>query len=159
MESLSARAPGLAGTALTRAGVTVQLIADGLHVTDEMMRLAFAAAPGRCVIVTDAIAAAASDKSVVQLGEVTVYVDSDVAQRDDGTLAGSIGKLRDSLARLSTLGLAPADALGAVISRPARLLGGQQHVAMTPGSPANLFVVDNDLVMTRRVTPQDIVDL
>jgi N-acetylmuramic acid 6-phosphate etherase/N-acetylglucosamine-6-phosphate deacetylase len=159
MESLSARAPGLAGTALTRAGVTVQLIADGLHVTDEMMRLAFAAAPGRCVIVTDAIAAAASDKSVVQLGEVTVYVDSDVAQRDDGTLAGSIGKLRDSLVRLSTLGLAPADALGAVISRPAQLLGGQRHVAMTPGSPANLFVVDNDLVMTRRVTPHDIVDL
>jgi N-acetylglucosamine-6-phosphate deacetylase len=159
MESLSARSPGLAGTALTRSGITVQLIADGLHVTDEMMRLAFAAARGRCVIVTDAIAAAASDKSVVQLGEVTVYVDSDVAQRDDGTLAGSIGKLRDSLVRLSALGLAPADALGAVISRPARLLGGQQHVTLTPGSPSNLFVVDDDLVMTRRVTPHDIVDI
>jgi N-acetylglucosamine-6-phosphate deacetylase len=158
MESLSARSPGLAGTALTHSGITVQLIADGLHVTDEMMRLAFAAARGRCVIVTDAIAAAASDKSVVQLGEVTVYVDSDVAQRDDGTLAGSIGKLRDSLVRLSALGLAPADALGAVISRPARLLGGQQHVTLTPGSPSNLFVVDDDLVMTRRVTPHDIVD-
>jgi N-acetylmuramic acid 6-phosphate etherase/N-acetylglucosamine-6-phosphate deacetylase len=159
MESLSARAPGLAATALTRAGVTVQLIADGLHVADEMMRLAFAAAPGRCVIVTDAIAAAASDKSVVQLGEVTVYVDSDVAQRDDGTLAGSIGKLRDSLIRLSTLGLAPSDALGAVISRPAALLGGERYVTMAPGSPANLFVVDDDLVMTRRVTPHDIVDV
>jgi N-acetylmuramic acid 6-phosphate etherase/N-acetylglucosamine-6-phosphate deacetylase len=158
MESLSARSPGLAGTALTRAGVTGQLIADGLHVADEMMRLAFAAAPGRCVIVTDAIAAAASDKSVVQLGEVTVYVDSDVAQRDDGTLAGSIGKLRDNLARLSALGLAPTDALGAVISRPAQLLGGQHLVAMTPGSPSNLFVVNDDLVMTRRVTPRDIID-
>jgi N-acetylglucosamine-6-phosphate deacetylase len=158
MESLSSRSPGLAGTALTRTGVTVQLIADGLHVADEMMRLAFAAAPGRCVIVTDAIAAAASDMSVVQLGEVTVYVDSDVAQRDDGTLAGSIGKLRDNLARLSALGIASADALGAVISRPAALLGGQHLVAMTPGSPSNLFVVNDDLVMTRRVTPHDIVD-
>jgi N-acetylglucosamine-6-phosphate deacetylase len=158
MESLSARSPGLAGTALARAGVTIQLIADGLHVADDMMRLAFAAAPGRCVIVTDAIAAAASDKSVVQLGDVTVYVNDDVAQRDDGTLAGSIGKLRDSLIRLSTLGLTPADALGAVISRPARFLGGQRHVAMTPGSPANLFVVDDDLVMIRRVTPGDIFD-
>jgi N-acetylglucosamine-6-phosphate deacetylase len=158
MESLSSRAPGLAGAALTRAGVTVQLIADGLHVADEMMRLAFAVAPGRCIIVTDAIAAAASDKSVVQLGEVTVYVDSDVAQRDDGTLAGSIGKLRDNLVRLSALGIAPADALGAAISRPAALLGGQHLVTMTPGSASNLFVVDDDLAMTRRVTPHDIVD-
>jgi N-acetylmuramic acid 6-phosphate etherase/N-acetylglucosamine-6-phosphate deacetylase len=158
MESLSARSPGLAGTALARAGVTIQFIADGLHVADEMMRLAFAAAPGRCVVVTDAIAAAASDKSVVQLGEVTVYVNNNVARRDDGTIAGSIGRLRDSLVRLSTLGLTPADALSAVISAPARFLGGQHHVAMTPGSPANLFVVDDDLIMTRRVTPHDVVD-
>jgi N-acetylmuramic acid 6-phosphate etherase/N-acetylglucosamine-6-phosphate deacetylase len=158
MESLSGRSPGLAGTALARAGVTIQLIADGLHVADDMIRLAFAAAPGRCVIVTDAIAAAASDKPVVQLGEVTVYVNNDVAQRDDGTLAGSIGRLRENLVRLSILGLTPVDALGAVISSPARFLGGQHHVAMTPGSPANLFVVDDDLVLTRRITPREVID-
>jgi len=158
MDSLSARSPGLAGAALARAGVTIQLIADGLHVADDMMRLAFAAAPGRCIIVTDAIAAAASDKSVVELGEITVYVNNDVAQRDDGTLAGSIARLRENLVRLSSLGLTAADALRAVISRPATFLGGQRHVAMTPGAPANLFVVDDDLVMTRRVTPHDIVD-
>lgn len=159
MESLSARSPGLAGAALARGGVTIHLIGDGLHVADDMMRLAFAAAPGRCVIVTDAIAAAASDKSVVQLGEVTVYVNNDIAQRDDGTLAGSIGTLRDSLVRLSRLGLTRSDALRAVISSPARFLGGQRHVAMTPGSPANLFVVDDDLKMVRRVTPHGIVDV
>lgn len=159
MESLSARAPGLAGAALARAGITLQFIADGLHVADEMMRLAFAAAPGRCVVVTDAIAAAASDKSVVQLGDVTVYVKNGVARRDDGTIAGSIGSLRDSLVHLSTLGLSSLDALGAVISRPARFLRAQQLVALAPGSPAHFFIVDDNLVMTRRVTPQGIVDL
>jgi hypothetical protein len=30
---------------------------------------------------------------------------------------------------------------------------------MTPGSPANLFVVDDDLVMRHRVMPDGIVDL
>jgi hypothetical protein len=29
---------------------------------------------------------------------------------------------------------------------------------MTPGSPANLFVLDDTLEMIRRVTPRDIVD-
>jgi N-acetylmuramic acid 6-phosphate etherase/N-acetylglucosamine-6-phosphate deacetylase len=159
MESLSARSPGLAGAALARAGVTIQFIGDGLHVSDDMMHLAFAAASGRCVVVTDAIAATSSDQSVVQLGDVTVYVKDGVARRDDGTIAGSVGTLRDSLARLSTLGLSPALALSAVISHPAAFLGAQSLVAMTPGSPANLFVVDDDLVMTQRVTPDGVVVL
>jgi N-acetylglucosamine-6-phosphate deacetylase len=139
--------------------VTIQFIGDGLHVSDDMMHVAFAAAPGRCVVVTDAIAATASDQSVVQLGDVTVYVKDGIARRDDGTIAGSVGTLRDSLARLSTLGLSPALALSAVISHPATFLGAQSLVAMTPGSPANLFVVDDDLVMTQRVTPDGVVDL
>jgi N-acetylglucosamine-6-phosphate deacetylase len=159
MESLSARSPGLAGAALARAGMTIQFIGDGLHVSDDMVHLTFAAAPGRCVVVTDAIAATSSDQSVVQLGDITVYVKDGVARRDDGTIAGSVGTLRDSLARLSTLGLAPAEAFSAVISHPAAFLGAQDLVAMTPGSPANLFVVDDDLVLTRRVTPEGVFDL
>jgi N-acetylglucosamine-6-phosphate deacetylase len=159
MEPLSARAPGLAGAALSRAGVTIQLIADGSHVADQMMRLTFSAAPGRFVVVSDAIAAAASTESVVPLGGVTVYVNDGVARREDGTIAGSIGRLRDSLVRLSSLGLSPAEALSAVISRPARLLGAHHHVAMSPGSTAHLFILDDNLVMRRRVTPEGIVDL
>jgi hypothetical protein len=41
----------------------------------------------------------------------------------------------------------------------AAFLGAAEVVAMTPGSPANLFVVDDDLVVTRRVSPGGIVDL
>jgi len=48
---VSARAPGLAGAALAAPGVAVQLIADGVHVSDDLLRVAFAAAAGRCSIV------------------------------------------------------------------------------------------------------------
>jgi hypothetical protein len=57
------------------------------------------------------------------------------------------------------LGLAPALAVSVVISRPAAFLSAAEIAPMTPGSPANLFVVDDDLVMTRRVLPDGIVDL
>ncbi len=70
MEPLSARSPGLAGVALARPGVVVQFIADGLHVERDMMRLILASAAGRCVVVTDALAAAACDEPSVQLGDV-----------------------------------------------------------------------------------------
>jgi N-acetylglucosamine-6-phosphate deacetylase len=158
MEPMSARSPGLAGAALTRSDVTIQFIADGLHVQDDMMRLAFAAATNRCVVVTDALAAAGGDQPVVQLGDVTVTVADGVARRDDGTIAGSIGRLRESVVRLHALGLSHVDALNAVITRPAALVGAGELVAMTPGSRAHIVVLNERLEMTHRVTPEGLVD-
>ncbi|MGC2486760.1 MAG: N-acetylmuramic acid 6-phosphate etherase [Acidimicrobiales bacterium] len=159
MEPMSARSPGLAAAALTRSNVTIQMIADGLHVEDAMMRLAFSAATNRCVVVTDALAAAGCDQMVVQLGTVTVTVRDGVARREDGTFAGSIGRLRESLIRLRALGLSQVDALNAVITRPAVMLGAQEQVAMTPGSPAHIIVLNDELEMTRRATPEGLVDV
>ncbi len=159
MEPMSARSPGLAGQSLSRADVTVQIIADGVHVSDEMLRLAFRAAPQRCVLVSDAIAAAGVDRDVVQLGDVTVLINDGEARRVDGTLAGSIGKLRDSLIRLHSLGIDTLDALCAVISRPQQLVAATDVASLRPGSPANFFVLDDGLKMTHHVINGDMVDL
>ncbi len=121
MEPLSARSPGLAGAALARKDIAIQFIGDGVHVVDEMIAVSFAAANDRCLVVSDAIAAAACDASTVQLGDITVHVRDGVARREDGTIAGSIGRLRDSLPRLARLGVGHGNALSAAISRPATL--------------------------------------
>ena len=159
MEPLSARSPGLAGAALARKDVTIQLIGDGVHVADELIAIAFAAATDRCLVVSDAIAAAACDSSTVQLGDVTVHVRDGVARRDDGTIAGSIGALRDSLPRLVRLGVGHSNALAAAVSRPARLLGVADSVSLLPGSDANFFVLNDEFELARRVTPEEIIDL
>jgi N-acetylmuramic acid 6-phosphate etherase/N-acetylglucosamine-6-phosphate deacetylase len=159
MDPVSARSAGLVGVALTRRGVTIQLIDDGVHVDDHLVALAFAAAPGRCIVVTDALAAAATATSTVQLGDIMVTVADGVARRDDGTIAGSVGRLRDSAVRLAGRGIAHVDALRAVISRPAHLLGATTHVSLSPGSPATLFIVDDDLNLVSRVTSGVVTDL
>jgi N-acetylglucosamine-6-phosphate deacetylase len=151
MEPLSARVPGLAGASLARKGVTLQLIADGVHVADEMLLMTFAAAQGRCSLVSDTIAAAACDESTVQLGDVTVYINDGVARRDDGTIAGSVGKLRDGLTRLARLGISHVDALNAVTWRPAHLLAATDVVSLRPGTPANFFVLDEQLALSKHV--------
>ena len=156
MEPMSARSPGLAGVALTRPGVTVQLIVDGVHVSDEMVRLAFAAAPSRCVVVTDAIAAAGVDSDVVRLGDVTVHVADGQARRDDGTLAGSIGLLRDSLVRVRALGVDAVDALRAVTLRPTALLASEDAASLRVGEAADALILDDDLVIRRRVVGGDV---
>ncbi len=76
-----------------------------------------------------------------------------VARRDDGTIAGSVGRLRDSVMRLYDLGLSRAEALNAVVTRPAALLGVPRVASMSPGSPAHVVVLDDDLRITRRLRP------
>jgi N-acetylglucosamine-6-phosphate deacetylase len=159
MDPLSARAPGLAGEALVNDTVTVQLIGDHVHVADEMMRMAFRSAPGRCLIVSDAIAAAGVSDTVAQLGNVTVTIVDGVARRSDGTIAGSIAKLRDGLVRLGQLGLSANEAISAALFRPARMLGVSGRSTLSPGTPANFFIVNEELGLERRVTPSGEIDV
>jgi N-acetylglucosamine-6-phosphate deacetylase len=149
MAPIGARVPGLAGGALATPGVAIQLIADGVHVSDELIRVAFATAPGRCSLVSDAIAAAALGDGDYRLGAVEIEVRDGVARRADGTLAGSAGRLCDGLARLARLGIDPLDAVAAVSERPARLIGADGHGVLERGGRADVLVVDDRLVLQR----------
>jgi N-acetylmuramic acid 6-phosphate etherase/N-acetylglucosamine-6-phosphate deacetylase len=151
MAPISGRVPGLAGTALATDGVGIQLIADGVHVSDELIRLAFAAAPGRCSLVTDAIAAAALGDGDFPLGEVEISVQGGVARRADGTLAGSTGRLHEGLARVAALGVDRARAVAGVSAIPARLLGAAGFGQLERGGAANVLVVDDELTLQRVV--------
>jgi N-acetylglucosamine-6-phosphate deacetylase len=71
MLALTARAPGLAGTALADGRVTVQVIADGVHCADDMLQLvATAAARGWWNLVSDATAASGLGDREFLFGEV-----------------------------------------------------------------------------------------
>ena len=58
MRPFRAREPGIAGAALTRAGVVVGMVVDRHHLADETVRLVWSCAAGRVALVTDATAAA-----------------------------------------------------------------------------------------------------
>src|SRR5918995_966284 len=93
MRPFGHRDPGLAGAALARDDVPVQLIADGVHLAAETAGVAWRAARGRLAIVSDAIAAAGLGDGSYRLGEVEVAVTDGVSRRADGTLAGGVATL------------------------------------------------------------------
>ena len=139
MSPISAREPGLAGAALATPGIALQLVADGVHVSDELLRVAFATAPGRCSLVTDAVEAAGLPDGTYRLGETEIEVSGGVSRRADGVLAGSTGRLADGLARLGALGLDPADAdrRGHRAARPPARRRGRPARARRPRRPAD----------------------
>ena len=146
MTAPTARAPGLAGVALARPDVAVQLICDGVHLAAETVALVVAAARSRFVLVTDALSAAGAGEGHHRMGEVEVTVHGGAARRHDGTLAGSVASLADCLRRVVGLGATVEDAVAAATSRPAALLG-LDLGRLRPGDPADLVVLDDALAV------------
>jgi N-acetylglucosamine-6-phosphate deacetylase len=142
MTSFTPRAPGIAGSALTRPDVTVQVIVDGHHLAPETVRLVFAAAASRVALVTDATAAAGLGDGSYRLGEVEVEVIDGAVRRSDGTLAGSALTMGDAVRNCVELGIDLPAAVTAATATPARIVREPHLAHLRPGAPADLVVID-----------------
>ena len=107
------RDPGIAGAALVRDDVVIQLILDGHHVADETALLVWRAAAGRLALVTDAMAGAGQGDGSYRLGDVEVEVRDGSARSSQDVLAGSVLTMLQAVRNLHALGVPLADALSA----------------------------------------------
>ena len=149
MRPLGHRDPGIAGAALARDGVIVQVILDGNHLAEETAQVVWRAAAGRVALVTDAIAAAGIGDGSYRLGGVEVEVRDGVARRADGVLAGSVadddrGRAEPARARCLACRSGRGGDVGAgARRRPARARRARQ------GGEADLVVLDDQLEIRR----------
>jgi len=151
MGPIGQREPGPAIAALD-AGVTVELINDGVHVHDALVRLVARAAPGSLAFVTDAISATGVGDGDYTLGEQTVVVRDGEARLAKGhSLAGSTLTLDVALRRaVREVGLPIGVASAALSANPARVLGLQDETgAIRTGLAADLVVLDDELRVAR----------
>lgn len=124
MPPVSGREPGPLGAALADPRVFLEVIADGVHVAPANLRWLFAAAPERMVLVTDAMAAAASHDGHYTLGSLDVEVAEGVARiAGTDTLAGSTLTLDRAIDVCVAAGVPREAALRAATTTPARVLG------------------------------------
>jgi N-acetylglucosamine-6-phosphate deacetylase len=145
MAPISSRAAGLAGWALGDRRVGLQLIADGVHVADELLTIAVDAGPERVSLVTDATSVAGCSDGQMMLGDVPIELSRGVARGPDGTIAGGASRLIDGMRRLAGLSTSLEIALAAVTERPARILGRRDVGHLRPGAAADVVVLDDAL--------------
>jgi N-acetylglucosamine-6-phosphate deacetylase len=86
------RDPGLAGAALARKDVIVQIILDGIHLAEETARVVWQSAGGRVALVTDAVAAAGMADGAYFLAGQEIELRDGVA-RGNGDILGLSSKL------------------------------------------------------------------
>lgn len=154
MRGLHHREPGPVG-ALLESDADVELIADGVHLHPAVLRTAFAAKRGRCVLVTDAMAAAGAADGDYRLGPMAIEVRDGVARLADGgsrqgAIAGSTLTM-DAAVRYAVreAGLPLLDVVHAASTAPARVLGLDSVGALEPGRRADVVVLDAGLAVVR----------
>ena len=149
MRPFRPRDPGIMGAALADPGVIVQVILDGHHFARESALMAWSCARGRLALVTDATAAAALGDGRFRLGGVEVTSRDGVVRRDDGVLAGSALTMLQAVRNLVELGASREEAILAASEVPARAMGRSDVGRLTPGGPADIVVLSDDLDVER----------
>jgi N-acetylglucosamine-6-phosphate deacetylase len=156
MRPLTHRSPGIIGACLASPQVTVELIADGVHVAPTVTALAARSAVGGFALVTDAIAAAGRDDGRYVLGGLEVEVADGVARlAGSDTLAGSSLLLLDAVRHaVRQAGLTLEQALRAATRTPASALRLAGLGIIAPGVTAPLIVLDDDLRLRSVLDPR-----
>jgi len=147
MPGIHHRAPGPVVAAMRDPRVTLELIADGIHVHPDVVALVFAGAPGRIALITDAMAAAGAADGSYELGGLAVTVSDGTARLDsDGAIAGSTLTQDAALRNVVAAGIPLPDAVAALTSVPARVLGHQgRYGSLRIGSAADAVLLDDAL--------------
>jgi N-acetylglucosamine-6-phosphate deacetylase len=146
MRPFGHRDPGLVAAALVRDDVTLELILDGKHVGDDAARLAWRAAAGRVVIVTDSIGATRDGRW--RVGPVEVDVREGEVRGVAGELAGSVLTMPEALRCLMRLGAPLEEAVAAASRVPGRVAGGAVG-ELRVGGPADVVVLDDGVDVVR----------
>ncbi len=147
MRGLQQREPGAAGALLLSPVVSVELIADGLHLHPAMLELALKLKGGQGVIlVTDAMRAKCCGDGHYELGGQDVTVVDGKVTIANGTLAGSTLRMPQAIKNMvSFSGCTLAEAIQMASSYPASCIGlGDKKGKIAAGFDADLVVLDAD---------------
>jgi N-acetylglucosamine-6-phosphate deacetylase len=145
---VKSREPGVVGQALADPRLTSGLIVDTHHVAPANCAFAFAAAPGRICLVTDAAACAGMPPGEYLLGGQPITLppgDGVPPRRADGGLAGSALRIDRAVANMVRVGAGLAGAVAAASRVPADLIGRPDLGRLAPGAAADLVWLNDDL--------------
>jgi N-acetylglucosamine-6-phosphate deacetylase len=145
MSGITARDPGLAGAALSRADVWVQLILDFLHVDRVLAQIIATLASERLVLVTDCLPITGTTSRQFPFGGSDIDLVEGKAVNSDGVLAGSVLLMDQALRNAVGCGMSVVDAVNATSRNPLSVLNHPVDDLLAPGTPADVLIVSDAL--------------
>lgn len=147
MPGFNHRNPSVVGASLDKEDVFVEVISDGIHLHESVVRAIFKMyGDDRVVLVSDSIMATGMGQGVYELGGQKVNIDGDKAMLFDGTIAGSKTNLFDCIKKAVLFGVKLESAIKSVTQNPAKSIGVYDTMgSISPNKLANLVIMDKNL--------------
>lgn len=148
------RAPGPVTAILADSRVRPEIVADGIHVSAEMLAAHFAVEPiaERMMLVSDGSDVTGLPDGPHRRWEGThVTLVDGVARAQSGSIAGSTSNILGAVRTLSAAGVSLADALYSASTSPADSLGYTHIGRIARGANADLVMLDESLALQRVV--------
>ena len=148
MRGLHHREPGVVGAALTSPELTVEVIADGIHIHPIVLKILTKIKDGeKIVLITDAMRAAGLNEGTYDLAGQEVIVTKGQARLKDGTLAGSVLTMDKAVKNMaSKVGVPLPKAIQMASFNPARSIGiDDKKGSLEPGKDADIVILNKNL--------------
>jgi len=148
MRGLHHREPGVVGAALTSPELTVEVIADGIHIHPIVLKiLTKIKEDEKVVLITDAMRAAGLKEGTYDLGGQEVIVAKGQARLKDGTLAGSVLTMDKAVKNMvNKIGIQLPKAIQMASFNPARSIGVENRKgSLEPGKDADIVILNKKL--------------
>ena len=154
MTGLHHREIGVVGAGLLEDALSLELIADGIHLAPEMIRLIFSAVPReQIMLITDSVSASWQPDGETSLGGLPVVIKDGIARlQSNGALAGSTLRYQHGLKLVQEITGEPLENLVATTSfNQAQSLGLTGVGRIEPGFRGDLVVLDKDFEIERTI--------
>ena len=146
MAPLHHRNPGPIAWGLANDDVSIDMIADGIHLDPFVLRLLLKIKGARAIsLISDAIAAAGKGDGDYNIWGETISVKNGRTANAAGSIAGSVISLLDAVRLMLSIGVSHVDVARMAATNPARLLGLDHECgSIEPGKRADLVALNAD---------------
>lgn len=146
MTGIHHRGLGVAGWGLTQSDITFDIIADGVHVHPEMLKLACGVkGPDKVALISDSVAPTGLGDGEFDIWGEKVSVADRRTLNERGSIAGSVITMHDAFLKIRSLGFSDVELAQMTSANPAKLLGLEDsRGAVEAGKRADLVGIRPD---------------
>jgi N-acetylglucosamine-6-phosphate deacetylase len=146
MTGLHHREVGVVGWALGKKDVTFDIIADGVHVAAQILKLAVESkSADKVSLISDAVLPTGLGDGEFEIWGEKVSVAGGKTQNERGSIAGSVITMHDAVKQMLALGFSESDVSKMASANPAKLLGLEKtHGSIEEGKRADLVALDTE---------------
>jgi N-acetylglucosamine-6-phosphate deacetylase len=158
MTGIHHRDLGVAGWGLAKSEVTFDIIADGIHVAPEMLRIAIESkTPLKVLLISDSVAPTGLGDGDFELWGERVSVAKGKTQNERGSIAGSVCTMLDCVTNARSIGFGDVEIAAMSSANPARLLGLSDRGSIATDLRADLVGLSTDGTVAFTMIGGDVV--